>query len=80
MATPASSAPTCSRPAPTILSALDGGDFERDEVQTNGLNFQDLKTQNLAGTIEYDFGPVTLYSVTSYWHGKLESRGDIDGG
>ncbi len=32
------------------------------------------------GTIEYDFGPVTLYSVTSYWHGKLESRGDIDGG
>ena len=22
----------------------------------------------------------TLYSVTSYWHGKLESRGDIDGG
>ncbi len=23
---------------------------------------------------------VTLYSVTSYWHGKLESRGDIDGG
>ena len=23
---------------------------------------------------------MTLYSVTSYWHGKLESRGDIDGG
>ena len=22
----------------------------------------------------------TLYSVTSYWHGKLKSRGDIDGG
>ena len=31
-------------------------------------------------TVEYDFGPVTLYSITSYWHGKLESRGDIDGG
>ena len=62
------------------LVGLDGGDFERDEVQTNGLNFQKLKTQNLAGTIEYDFGPLTLYSVTSYWHGKLKSRGDIDGG
>ena len=23
---------------------------------------------------------MTLYSVTSYWHGKLKSRGDIDGG
>jgi iron complex outermembrane receptor protein len=62
------------------LVGLDGGDFDRDEVQTNGLNFQKLKTQNLAGTIEYDFGPLTLYSVTSYWHGKLKSRGDIDGG
>jgi iron complex outermembrane receptor protein len=62
------------------LVGLDGGDFDRDEVQTNGLNFQKLRTQNLAGTIEYDFGPLTLYSVTSYWHGKLESRGDIDGG
>jgi iron complex outermembrane receptor protein len=62
------------------LVGLDGGDFDRDEVQTNGLNFQKLRTQNVAGTIEYDFGPVTLYSVTSYWHGKLDSRGDIDGG
>ena len=62
------------------LVGLDGGDFKRDEVQTNGLNFQKLKTQNIAGHIEYDFGPATLYSVTSYWHGKLHSRGDIDGG
>ena len=62
------------------LVGLDGGDFDRDEVQTNGLNFQRLRTQNVAGTIEYDFGPLTLYSVTSYWHGTLESRGDIDGG
>ena len=62
------------------LVGLDGGDFKRDEVRTDGLNFQKLKTQNIAGTIEYDLGPATLYSVTSYWHGKLESRGDIDGG
>jgi iron complex outermembrane receptor protein len=62
------------------LVGLDGGKFKRDEVQTNGLNFQELKTQNVAGTIEYDLGPATLYSVTSYWHGELKSRGDIDGG
>ena len=62
------------------LVGIDGGDFERDEVRTDGSNFQELKTRNIAGHIEYDFGPVTLYSVTSYWHGKLHSRGDIDGG
>ena len=68
------------RPGTNDLIGVDGGNFERDEVQTNGLNFQELKTRNVAGHIEYDFGPVTLYSVTSYWHGKLASRGDIDGG
>ncbi len=62
------------------LIGVDGGDFKRDETRADGLNFQKLKTQNVAGTIEYDFGPVTLYSVTSYWHGTLKSRGDIDGG
>jgi iron complex outermembrane receptor protein len=62
------------------LHGADGGDFERDEVHADGINFQHLNTQNVAGTVEYDFGPATLYSVTSYWHGKLRSRGDIDGG
>jgi iron complex outermembrane receptor protein len=62
------------------LVGADGGDFERDEVRADGTNFQKLTTWNMAGTIEYDLGPATIYSVTSYWHGKLESRGDIDGG
>ena len=62
------------------LVGADGGDFDRDEVHADGLNFQDLNTENVAGHIAYDFGPVTLYSVTSYWHGTLKSRGDIDGG
>ena len=62
------------------LVGADGGDFERDEVRADGINFQDLNTENIAGHIAYDFGPVTLYSVTGYWHGTLESRGDIDGG
>jgi len=62
------------------LVGADGGDFERDEVRADGTNFQKLKTWNIAGSIEYDLGPATIYSVTSYWHGKLRSRGDIDGG
>jgi len=62
------------------LVGLNGGDFKRDEVHADGLNFQKLKTRNAAASIEYDFGPVTLYSVSSYWHGELKSRGDIDGG
>jgi len=62
------------------LIGVDGGDFDRDEVRADGTNFQRLKTQNLAGAIEYDFGAATFYSVTSYWHGTLKSRGDIDGG
>jgi iron complex outermembrane receptor protein len=68
------------RPGSNKLVGADGGDFDRDEVHADGLNFQKLKTWNVAGTIEYDFGPVTLYSVTSYWNGNLKSRGDIDGG
>jgi iron complex outermembrane receptor protein len=67
-------------PGSNKLVGADGGDFKRDEVRQDGINFQDLTTWNAAGTVEYDFGPLTLYSVTSYWHGKLDSRGDIDGG
>ena len=62
------------------LVGADGGDFDRDEVYADGVNFQKLRTRNAAGTIEYDFGPVTLYSISSYWYGNLKSRGDIDGG
>jgi iron complex outermembrane receptor protein len=67
-------------PGTNHLIGVDGGDFERDEVRADGINFQKLTTWNVAGTIEYDFGPATIYSVTSYWNGKLKSRGDIDGG
>jgi iron complex outermembrane receptor protein len=62
------------------LVGADGGDFERDEVRADGTNFQKLRTWNVTGSVEYDFGPATLYSVTGYWHGKVRSRGDIDGG
>jgi iron complex outermembrane recepter protein len=54
--------------------------FRRSQVRADGLNFQDLKLYNLASTFEWDLGPATLTSVTSWWSGKYESRGDIDGG
>ena len=57
-----------------------GTEFERDEVRADAINFQNLENTNLAATVEYDLGPATLTSVTSYWNGELESRGDIDGG
>ena len=68
------------RPGTNDLIGADGGDFDRDEVRADAINFQKLRTRNVAGTVEYDFGPVTLYSISSYWNGTLTSRGDIDGG
>jgi iron complex outermembrane receptor protein len=55
-------------------------DFDRRTVRTDGINFQELENYNVGATIEYDFGAATLTSVTSYWTGQLDSRGDIDGG
>mgnify|MGYP006081122161 FL=1 len=57
-----------------------GSEFRRDQIRSDGLNFQELNTYNAGLTVNYDFGPVTLTSVTSYWNGNLKSRGDIDGG
>jgi len=57
-----------------------GTEFRRDRIRSDGINFQELNTYNVGLTIDYDFGPATLTSVTSYWNGNLRSRGDIDGG
>ncbi len=57
-----------------------GTPFLRDQVNIDGVNFQKLNNYNLGLTLNYDLGPVTLTSVTSYWKGDLRSRGDIDGG
>ncbi len=54
--------------------------FDRGTVRTDGINFQELENYNVGATIDYDFGNATLTSVTSYWTGQLDSRGDIDGG
>lgn len=54
--------------------------FRRDEVAIDGQNEQAVDTYNLSGTITYDFGSVSLVSVTSYWEGDATSVGDVDGG
>lgn len=54
--------------------------FRRSQTRADGLNFQTLDNYNVGLTAEYDAGPVTVTSVTSYWNGNLFSRGDIDGG
>jgi iron complex outermembrane recepter protein len=54
--------------------------FDRTKTRADGLNFQRLTNFNSSFSAEYDAGPVTITSVTSYWYGDLESRGDIDGG
>lgn len=57
-----------------------GTAFNPHVTRADGLNFQDLENRNIGATIEYDAGAVTLTSITSYWTGTLQSRGDIDGG
>jgi iron complex outermembrane receptor protein len=54
--------------------------FDRNTVSTDGQNEQDLGTQNLSARINWDVGPVSLISVTSFWHGDSSSVGDVDGG
>jgi iron complex outermembrane receptor protein len=43
-------------------------------------NFQTQRTASGALKIEHDFGPVTLTSISSYYHGSSTGLGDIDGG
>jgi len=57
-----------------------GTRFRRGQVRTDGINFQEMDNYNVGLTLDYDLGPVTLTSVTSYWNGNIQTRGDIDGG
>ncbi|MCJ8157895.1 TonB-dependent receptor [Sphingomonas sp. LaA6.9] len=54
--------------------------FKRGEVATDGKNEQEVDTYSLSANITYDFGPLSLISVTSYWEGDATSVGDVDGG
>ncbi|MCR2832902.1 TonB-dependent receptor [Parerythrobacter lacustris] len=54
--------------------------FDEDTISVDGQNEQRVKTQNAAARVTWDIGPVSLISVTSYWHGRSTSVGDVDGG
>lgn len=54
--------------------------FDRFSVSTDGQNEQEVKTQNASARLTWDVGPVSIISVTSYWHGTSTSVGDVDGG
>jgi len=56
------------------------GGFKVDQVDLDGDNYQNLGTWGTHLTINNDFGPVTLTSISAYEHGSIRSRGDIDGG
>ena len=56
-------------------------DFERDEVFHDGKNNQGLNLRGASLNWDYNFGPVTLTSITGYEHAdKPLGVGDIDGG
>lgn len=54
--------------------------FDRYRVSVDGKNEQSVDTENVSARINWDFGPATLVSVTSYWSGDATSVGDVDGG
>ncbi|GGF05972.1 TonB-dependent receptor [Aliidongia dinghuensis] len=63
---------------PGTNKLVDG--FRVDRVDFDGDNYQNLGTWGTHLTVNNDFGPVTLTSVSAYEHGSVRSRGDIDGG
>jgi len=53
--------------------------------QINHMAFDDLYTQKLETrgatlTVDHDFGPIKLTSISGWEEGKILSRGDLDGG
>jgi iron complex outermembrane recepter protein len=56
--------------------------YDRDRVSYNqgGNNQQAYNGWGSSARLDYDFGPVTLTSITAYESADGKSRGDIDGG
>ena len=55
-------------------------DFERDEIAIDGQNSQTLDQIGGSARLAWNFGSLTLYSITGYESVDTFSRGDIDGG
>jgi iron complex outermembrane recepter protein len=58
------------------------GNFVHDEVRYDGGNGNNQALDTFGGVLklEYDFGPMTLTSITGYESVEFFGRGDIDGG
>lgn len=54
--------------------------FDPESVSTDGRNNQTLDSSGASVRLRWDFGRVTLHSVTGYETVEVLSRGDIDGG
>lgn len=54
--------------------------FKANQVAIDGRNKQSLDTYGASAKLRWNFGRVTLYSITGYENADVFSRGDIDGG
>ena len=55
-------------------------DFRRDQIAIDGINFSELDTHGASARLHWDFGSLSLYSVTGFEKAKSLNHGDIDGG
>ena len=55
-------------------------DFDRQQAFVDGVNFQEVNEFGAILNASYDFGPVTLTSISGYESAEIFTRGDIDGG
>jgi iron complex outermembrane receptor protein len=54
--------------------------YDRDVVALDGRNEQELDAWGASARLRWDFGRVSLHSITGYETVEVYSRGDIDGG
>ncbi|HEV7272396.1 TonB-dependent receptor [Pseudoxanthomonas sp.] len=54
--------------------------FDKDKVSVDGQNFSWLDTWGGSARLRWDFGDLSLYSITGYETAESLNRGDIDGG
>ncbi|HVJ61691.1 MAG TPA: TonB-dependent receptor [Tahibacter sp.] len=54
--------------------------FKPDQIAIDGYNSQHLEGWGGSARLKWDFGSVSLFSITGYETVEVYSRGDIDGG
>ncbi|AKC86105.1 TonB-dependent receptor [Pseudoxanthomonas suwonensis] len=54
--------------------------FDKERVSIDGVNFSELETWGGSARLRWDFGDLSLHSITGYETLESLNRGDIDGG